>query len=131
MRMLIQYLCVGGAGFLGAISRLLVGRVCGRWFATGFPVGTLVINVTGSFILGWFLAAVARGWTVSDRISTETLRLTIAVGFVGSYTTFSTFMFESDGLIAKGALTQAMLNLVGSLVLGLLAVRFGIWVAER
>jgi CrcB protein len=131
MKTLIQCLCIGGAGFFGAIARFLVGQVCGRWFDTSFPVGTLVINVTGSFILGWIATAVARGWTISDRISPDTLRLTIGVGFVGAYTTFSTFMFESNQLLEKGATIQAMLNLFGSLLLGLLAVWFGIRLASR
>jgi len=131
MKTLIQYLAVGGAGFLGATARLFVSRVCGRLFETSFPVGTLVINVTGSFILGWFLTAVGRGWTVSDRISTDTLRLAIGVGFVGAYTTFSTFMFESDKLMENGAMVQAFLNLLGSLALGLLAVWLGMRLASR
>src|SRR3954463_3237163 len=92
MKTLIQYLAVGSAGFFGATARLLVGRVSRQLFATDFPVGTLIINITGSFIPGWFVTAVARGWTISDPISSETFQLMVAVGFVGSYTTFSTFM---------------------------------------
>src|SRR5689334_6754274 len=100
MKLLINYLAVGSAGFLGAIARYFVGSVCGRWFGgmTSFPVGTLVINVTGSCFLGWFSAMVASRLSVS-----ETMRLAIATGFVGAYTTFSTFALESNKLLDDGA----------------------------
>jgi CrcB protein len=134
MKTLIQYLAVGSAGFIGATARLLVGRVSRQLFATDFPVGTLIINITGSFILGWFVTAVARGWTISDRISSETFQLMVAVGFVGSYTTFSTFMFESHQLLSQRETLPVLFgiaNLVGSLAIGLLAVWLGIRVASR
>src|SRR4051794_35216551 len=98
MKALVEYLAVAGAGAIGAVARLALGRVCGRVFPTASPVGTLVINVTGSLFLGWF-ATIAR-----DRmIISDTTRLAIAVGFVGAYTTFSTFMYESSGLLEDGA----------------------------
>jgi CrcB protein len=126
MKLLVQYLAVGSAGFLGAITRLFVGSVFGRWLETSFPVGTLVINVTGSFILGWFITFVTEKYPVSD-----TLRLAIAVGFVGAYTTFSTFTWESTKLMNDRAWAMAIANIVVSLVLGLLAVRLGIMTARR
>ncbi|HET6250270.1 MAG TPA: fluoride efflux transporter CrcB [Tepidisphaeraceae bacterium] len=126
MKLLVQYLAVGSAGFLGAITRLFVGSVFGRWLETSFPVGTLVINVTGSFILGWFITFVTEKYPVSD-----TLRLAIAVGFVGAYTTFSTFTYESTKLMNDRAWAMAIANIVVSLVLGLLAVRLGIMTARR
>jgi CrcB protein len=119
---LIQYLAIGAAGALGAMFRYFVANVCGRVFSTTFPVGTFVINITGSLLLGWFLAAIRDRAAVSD-----TLRLAVAVGFVGAYTTFSTFAFESNALLEDGAGLKAMGNLVGSVVLGLVAVRLGIW----
>ncbi|MGE5610298.1 MAG: fluoride efflux transporter CrcB [Bacillota bacterium] len=125
MKLFAQYMAIGTAGFLGAIARFWVARFCGKHFPTTFPVGTLVINVTGSFFLGWFLTVATR------HALPPTLRLAIAVGFVGAYTTFSTFMSESDSLLQAGSGIKAMLNLFGSLVLGLLAVRFGIHLAGR
>src|SRR4051812_48331881 len=121
---LLRCIAVGFAGFFGAIARLLIGVVCVRAFPR-FPVGTLIINLSGSFILGWFsaYAAARAGFN-------ETFRLAIAVGFVGSYTTFSTFMYESDTLIQNGAWLRATANLVGSLVLGMLAVRLGTYMAS-
>ena len=127
METLRQCLAVGVAGFFGALARLLMARFCGVLFATtSFPVGTMVINLSGSLFLGWFLAVAGSRWAVSDL-----MRLAVATGFVGAYTTFSTFMYESSKLIDDGSTIQAMVNLVGSLVLGLIAVRFGIWLAGR
>lgn len=117
--MMIRYVSVGMAGFLGAISRVLVGALFDR-LNLQFPLGTLFINLSGSLFLGWFLTYAQRH-TLSD-----TTRLAIGAGFVGAYTTFSTFMYESNRLISLHAELQAMLNLFGSLALGLLAVRLGI-----
>ncbi len=125
MKLLVQYLVIGAAGSLGAMARYLVASVCGRWFATEFPVGTLVINLTGSLFLGWFLT-VAR-----DRVAvSETFRLAVAVGFTGAYTTFSTLAYESNSLLEDGAGLKALSNMVGSMFLGLIAVRAGIWLAS-
>jgi CrcB protein len=126
MDTMIQYLAVGVAGFFGAIARLLVARICGRAFATQFPVGTMVINLSGAMFLGWFLTIVGSRMMVSD-----TVRLAIATGFVGAYTTFSTYMYESNQLLEIGASIMALLNIVGSVVLGLIAVRIGIWLGGR
>ncbi|HEY1786463.1 MAG TPA: fluoride efflux transporter CrcB [Pirellulales bacterium] len=126
MKLLAQYLAVGAAGSLGAMLRLAVATFCGRWFGTAFPIGTLVINLSGSLFLGWFMTLISARYVVSD-----TLRLAVAVGFVGAFTTFSTFAFESNSLLEDGAAMKAMANLVGSVVLGLLAVRLGIWLAGQ
>jgi CrcB protein len=126
MKTLIQYLAVGGAGFFGSILRFFVATVCGRLFGGGFPIGTLLINLSGSFFLGWFMTVIGNRVVVSD-----TTRLAIAVGFVGAYTTFSTFMYESNSLLKEAAILKAGVNILGSLILGLLAVRGGIWLASR
>ena len=125
VKLLIQCLAVGTAGFFGAIARFLIGISCGRVFPQ-FPVGTLIINLSGSFILGLFSAYVANRAGFS-----QTLQFAVGVGFVGAYTTFSTFMYESDNLIRQGALLKASANLVGSIVLGLVAVRLGILFASK
>jgi CrcB protein len=126
MKMLVECMAVGAAGSLGAILRLVVSRLCGLWFGTAFPVGTLVINLSGSLFLGWFLTMIAERYIVSD-----TLRAAVAVGFVGAYTTFSTFAYESNSLLEDGETLKAAANLIGSVVLGLVAVRLGIWLASR
>ncbi len=124
MELLTRYLVVGLAGSAGAMLRLLVASLCGRWFGAAFPIGTLVINLSGSLFLGWFLTAMSQRHVVS-----ENFRLAVAVGFVGAYTTFSTFAYESNALLEDGATLKALANLLGSLILGLAAVRLGIWLA--
>jgi CrcB protein len=86
-----------------------------------FPYGTFIINITGSFILGFFLAFIEqRPWV------NPTARLLFSIGFVGAYTTFSTFTFESMALIERGELLLAGINLVGSVTAGMAAVFAGI-----
>jgi CrcB protein len=120
---LLRYFFVGAAGFVGTVLRFGISQWFGA-FNIRFPLGTLFINVTGSFILGWFLTFVGM------RGLSDTTRLAIGVGFVGGYTTFSTFMYESNRLIDDGAGLQATVNLIGSLVLGIVAVRLGILLAR-
>ena len=124
MKVLIQALAIGAAGFVGTLARWGMGALFGRWFTT-FPVGTFVINITGSFFLGWF-ATFAKLRGVSP-----TMQLAIATGFVGAYTTFSTFMFESARLGEEGAELKAIANLLGSLGVGLIAVKFGMILGRR
>ena len=126
MKLLVEYLAVGFAGFFGAVARLFLGQACGRLFGTTFPVGTLAVNVAGSFLLAWLLTF------AGDRLVVpETMRLAVAVGFIGAFTTYSTFMHESNALWEQGALIKAGLNVVASLVFGLAALRLGVYVASR
>jgi CrcB protein len=108
-------------GFFGANARyLLSGWVASR-LGVGFPYGTYIINVTGSFILGFFLAfAQDRPWVAPPA------RLLFAVGFVGAYTTFSTFEYESIRLLQDGELLLSVVYLLGSVVSGALAAIAGI-----
>lgn len=122
---LVNYLAIGGAGFLGAITRYAVGNLCVRLFGQAF-LGTFVINISGCFLLACFATL------LSARLSLpEPARLAIAVGFTGAYTTFSTFAYESHALFENGAPGKALFNLFGSLLAGLLAIRLGILVAQR
>ena len=125
MKLLIQYLSVAGAGAVGAVLRFFVGSMCSAVFQH-FPVGTFIINISGSLFLGWFI-----GFTRDRLAVSDTLWLAVAVGFVGAYTTFSTFMAESDSMLASGAQLKALIYLIGSLVVGLLAVRGGLWLGAR
>jgi fluoride exporter len=122
--LLLRYLAIGLAGFVGAITRVLVATLFGR-LNIRFPIGTMVINVTGSLFLGWFLTYVGM------RNVSDTTRLAIGAGFVGAYTTFSTFMYESNRLSDEGAGIEAIMNLLGSLILGIIAVRVGMMIAHR
>ncbi len=99
--------------------------LCSRYLTAAFPIGTFLINISGSFFLGWLMET-ARTVPISD-----TTKLALAVGFTGAYTTFSTFMYESHELLGMGAGLKAMANLLGSLLVGLLAIRLGMIVAHR
>lgn len=126
MKLLVECVAVGVGGFLGALCRLGIAAAALRMFGRSFPVGTLFINLTGSFVLGWFLARVARGWQIS-----ETTQLAVTVGFLGAYTTFSTFMYESDSFLRSGLTGRAIAYLVLSVMAGLICVRLGIVAGQR
>ena len=105
----ILAIAIGGA--LGSVSRFLVAREMGRLLGNFLPYGTLVVNVLGSLALGW-LATV-----FLDRPKINiALRLGIAVGFLGAFTTFSAFSFESVQLMLNGAVWRAALNVVANTV---------------
>ena len=110
----------------GANARYFVGKAVGVFFEGRFPLGTFLVNVSGSFLLG-FLAAfiVERSLPNGDA-----LRLALGVGFLGAYTTFSTFEYETHGLLEDGAWQMALANVVLSLVVGLVAVRLGVLAAH-
>ena len=121
----MRYLVIGLGGFLGANARYLLGTWIMVRYGTGFPYGTLVINVTGSFIIGFFLVL------ISERLALHpNWQFFFAVGFLGAYTTFSTFSFESITLLQEGAWGLGLANMVGSVVLGLLAALAGMAVAR-
>lgn len=123
--MWMRLLIVGAGGFLGANARYLVSEWAQRQWGIGFPYGTFVINVSGSFILGLFATlALSLGWS-------DNLRLLIGMGFVGAYTTFSTFEWESIQLIAQGGrYREAVVNLGGSVVVGFFAAWLGVILAR-
>jgi CrcB protein len=124
--LVLPFLLVGAGGFLGANARYVVARVVGALVDTRFPLGTFVINVGGSFLLG-VLVAVA-GEKVLP--TSESMRLALGVGFLGAFTTFSTFEFETHALFEDGSWLTATTNVVASLFVGLLAVRAGIVFAK-
>lgn len=110
---------------LGANARFWVGVWAATWLGTGFPFGTFLVNVTGCFLIGLF-----NGLGETRLPVTPELRLFFAVGFLGAYTTFSSFGFESINLLRAGNLWLAALNIVGNMTLGLLAVVAGLYLAR-
>ncbi len=120
---IVRYLAIAVAGSAGALLRYVLANQIGR-LNLRFPLGTFIINITGSLFLGWFLTFVAKH-NISD-----TTRLAIGVGFVGAYTTFSTFMYESNRLADDGAGFEAIMNLLGSLIVGIMAIRAGMMLAR-
>jgi CrcB protein len=91
----------------------------------GFPWGTLVINVTGSFLLGLLFVILTERTTTSAAV-----RSALTIGFVGAYTTFSTFSLETVRLLEDGALVAGTLNVTGNVILGLAAAWGGIAMAR-
>ena len=126
MAALMPYLLVGLGGFIGANARFVVARLVGAMFETRFPLGTFVINISGSFLLG------VLGTIVAQKVmpNSEAMRLALGVGFLGTFTTFSTFEFETHALFDDGSWLTATTNMFASLLVGLLAVRAGIVVAK-
>lgn len=113
-------LLIGAGGFLGAIARYLVDLAVTSTVPGRFPVGILLVNVTGAFLLGLLSALTGRA------LLPETIRGPVFVGFIGAYTTFSTFMLDSWRLAENGWPVGALVNLVASVGLGLVAVVLGL-----
>jgi len=121
----VQYLLMGLGGFLGANARFLVSSWAARLLGTNFPYGTFLVNISGSFLLGVTLAV------LHDRtLLASPQRHFFAVGFLGAYTTFSTFAYESMQLFQNGSVLLGLLNIVGSIIVGLLAVVCGFWIGR-
>jgi CrcB protein len=117
--MTLLFIGLGGAG--GAIARYLVDGWVSERTAGAFPFGTLVVNVTGSFLLGVVFAA-----TIERAVLPAEIRGPLAIGFLGAYTTFSTLMLESWRLVEGGAWPTALVNLGLSAGAGLVAVVAGL-----
>lgn len=116
----MNVLAISVGAVLGANARYLLGGwIADRWGAS-FPVGTLVINVTGSFLIGVVLTLVTERF-----IAPAWVRPLIAIGFLGSYTTFSTFSYETLALARDGSWIAAGANIVLSVVASLVGVYLG------
>ncbi|NMD69146.1 fluoride efflux transporter CrcB [Bacillus sp. DNRA2] len=114
----MKILIVMIGGFLGSISRFGIGK----WLMTdsSFPTGTFVINIIGCFALGWLLTTAAMKKNIPTNIV-----LLAGTGFLGSFTTFSTFSVETIKLIHSGMTSVAVLYVLGSIFIGLLFTFFG------
>jgi CrcB protein len=132
MRVLLQIALVAGGSALGGLTRWGVGVAFARWLGTALPFGTFFINVTGSLFLGWFSTMLAERWFAGEHawLGSDDLQLALAVGFTGAYTTFSTFEWETHGLIRDGEVWAGAIYSILSVVLGLIAVRVGIALAR-
>jgi CrcB protein len=105
---------------LGANLRYWFGIWAGQRWGTAFPYATLFINLTGSLVLGFFMTVVTERFLVDPR-----WRIFFATGFLGSFTTFSTYTYESISLLMTSNWSWGLLNLLGSAVLGGLAAVLG------
>lgn len=118
--MLRTILLVGIGGFLGSVSRFLVGQGLHRFFDTIFPVGTMAVNILGSFLIGLVYSLAER----NDLIGSD-MRMFLMVGFCGGFTTFSSFAFDQFNLLKDSGFLYLSFYVGGSVFLGLLAVYFG------
>jgi fluoride exporter len=112
---LILAVAIGGA--IGSVTRYLVGIGSGKLFGVGFPWGTLIINVTGSFLIGAFVGLFATKWDLP-----QVARVFLTVGICGGYTTFSTFSLDAWYLIERGQTAASAAYMLGSVVLSVAAL---------
>jgi CrcB protein len=117
---LINYLVIGAGGFIGAITRYIIGTWIGQNWGRSFPMGTFFINVSGSFLIGLLMTLLAEKYMVNPQ-----WRLFLVVGFLGAYTTFSTFEYETANLLKDGELLLAALNVILSFFGGFAALKVG------
>jgi len=114
------YLAIALGGSLGAVCRYWVSTSTYNWLGAGLPFGTLVVNISGSFLMG-FLVII-----MSEKISVpEELKFALLVGFLGSYTTFSTFALDGLNALNNGALMKAAAYVLISVFGSLLGVWMG------
>lgn len=119
------YLWVALGSVFGAGSRYALSRYAAKILSPDFPYGTLIINLTGSFILGWFMI-----WTTERVFADPRWRLIIAIGFCGSYTTFSSYAFESFALFEQGHWGLFTANVLANNILCLLGIVAGAMLAR-
>jgi CrcB protein len=119
------FLLISIGAVLGANLRYWVGGWAADHFGSSFPYGNLIINLSGSLILGFFMTLAVDRFLLDPR-----WRILVAIGFLGSYTTFSSYTFESISLLMNNQWWAGLFNLFGSALLGALAVVAGIILAR-
>ena len=120
-----KYLLIAAGGALGSVARYWIGSTIGSRMGSRFPYGTFVINLTACIIVGFSLTYLGKRLELSPA-----WRYLIPIGFIGSYSTFSTYEWETLSTIRAGAFALAALYAVGSLLIGLAATWLGTVLAE-
>jgi fluoride exporter len=115
-----NYLIIGMGGFLGAIARYSVALWIGQNWGRMFPLGTLIVNISGCFLISLLMSLFTERFMVSPQI-----RMFLVIGFLGAYTTFSTFEYETGNLVKDGEWLLAMLNVLLSVIAGFAALKLG------
>lgn len=121
---MIKLLYIAFGGIIGSVLRYLLAGIPHKLYLGSFPLGTLFVNLLGSFLIG--LGFVLLG---KENIP-ENLKLFLFIGILGSFTTFSTFMFESLNLFKDGDIKFALMNIAGANILGLFFVYLGYVIAQ-
>ncbi|USQ14423.1 fluoride efflux transporter CrcB [Legionella lytica] len=122
---MIDILWISMGAIIGANLRYFVNRLSLRYLSSGVPYGTFIVNLTGSFILGFFLA-----WSLGRIELDPKWRAFVAVGFCGAYTTFSSFSYETYALIEQGDYGLAAMNFICNNLFCLIAVIAGVSLAR-
>jgi len=112
----MNFILVGIGGALGSIIRFAIGKLISERSKSTFPLGTFFVNFTGSYLLG----------VISNLSLAENISLLIAYGFLGAYTTFSTFMYEGFKLFQENEKLNALIYISGSIILGIISFSLGI-----
>ena len=120
-----KLLIIGVGGFFGAILRYVISGFFYDIYGDKFPYGTLAVNIIGCFTLGFFITLAEGKFIISPQ-----MRSFAAIGLLGAFTTFSTFSFETLASLQNELYTSAMLNIVFSVLFGILAVWVGIILAK-
>ncbi|MDR6635166.1 CrcB protein [Phyllobacterium sp. 1468] len=118
-------LLVASGGAIGSVARYLVGVGMARAFGVAFPYGTLAVNIIGGFLMGLFIELLARRFQGSPE-----LRLFIAIGILGGFTTFSSFSLDVVVLWQRGEFGIAFFYVLASVILSIGALFFGLWLAR-
>lgn len=119
-------LTVAAGGMVGAVLRYLVNIAATKLAGHGFPLGTMIVNIAGSFAMGALVAAMALSWNASQE-----MRLFLAVGLLGSFTTFSTFSLDVYTLFERQAYGSLLLYTLGSFCLSLGGLVLGLAIVRR
>ena len=121
-----RYIMIMLGGAAGSLARFLVGSAIMNRVAGRFPFGTIFINLTGSFLIGFTMTL------LTERLNPHpNWRFLLVVGFLGGYTTFSSFEYETLALVREGSHWLGLLNAIGSVALGYLAVWWGAALAAK
>ncbi|HXY61994.1 MAG TPA: fluoride efflux transporter CrcB [Nitrospirota bacterium] len=122
---MLNYIVVFAGGGVGSVVRFMLAIWIGQRWGKSFPLGTFVINITGSFLIGFLMTLMAERF-----LENPEWRLLLVVGGLGGYTTFSTFQYETGKLVMDGELGYAALNIVLSVAVGFVALKLGEMIAK-
>lgn len=124
---MMQWLVVAGGGAVGAVTRFAVVRLSTALFGPAFPLGTLIVNVLGSFVAGLLFVRLTE---LAGEGADPTLRSLLVVGFLGAFTTFSAFSVDTLQLLEKTGLGAAGWNVALNVLLCLAACALGLWLGR-
>ncbi len=119
----LYYLIAGGIA--GTVARYMVVGAAAQKLGTGFPYGTLIVNMAGCFLIGFFDVLASKKTAMAPQV-----RIMLMAGFCGAFTTFSSFILDSHNLIKGGETFRAFLNVMGSVALGFIVFRLGMLLAD-